>query len=166
MKISDPRHGVIVSEAPVRFRPAGALRRVVERSMHFSDLRKSVLSVSPVPACRGSALGFSATPARQSPGSLRFLRFLLLGFDLETAQTLPLCVQSCMHFPGFNPNAKPAQESFRSGNGNAGFALLNFWQWTASDLVSNSTRGVLAEFLVARALGLDTGVRVDGFLLG
>ena len=40
-----------------------------------------------------------------------------------------------------------------------GFTLLDFWQWTASDLVSNSTRGVLAEFLVARALGLDAGVR-------
>jgi hypothetical protein len=32
---------------------------------------------------------------------------------------------------------------------------------TASDLVSNSTRGVLAEFIVARALGLDTGVRTE-----
>src|SRR6185437_13199042 len=70
-----------------------------------------------------------------------------------------LCVQSCMPFPRIQPKRKTGQESFRSGNSNAGFNLLDFWQWTASDLVSNSTRGVLAEFLVARALGVDTGVR-------
>lgn len=35
-----------------------------------------------------------------------------------------------------------------------GFDLLSFWCWSASDLVSNVTRGVLAEYLVARALGL------------
>src|SRR6185437_7700428 len=45
---------VIVSEAPICcLSGAEALRRVVERSMHCSDLRKSVLSASPVPACRG-----------------------------------------------------------------------------------------------------------------
>jgi len=38
-------------------------------------------------------------------------------------------------------------------------ALKGFWQWSSSDLVSNATRGVLAEFLVASALGLNTGVR-------
>jgi hypothetical protein len=64
-----------------------------------------------------------------------------------------------MQFPRIHPTRKTGQESFHSRNGDAGFNLLDFWQWTASDLVSNSTRGVLAEFLVARALGLDTGVR-------
>ena len=38
--------------------------------------------------------------------------------------------------------------------------LLSFWQWSVSDLVSNVTRGRLAEFIVATALGIDTsGVR-------
>lgn len=38
--------------------------------------------------------------------------------------------------------------------------LLDFWQWSCSDLVSNATRGVLAEYVVAKALGIDTaGVR-------
>jgi hypothetical protein len=37
---------------------------------------------------------------------------------------------------------------------------LAFWQWSVSDLVSNVTRGRLAEFVVARALGIRTdGVR-------
>jgi len=41
-----------------------------------------------------------------------------------------------------------------------GTDLLNFWQWSVSDLVSNLTRGRLAEFIVARALGVSTdGVR-------
>lgn len=31
--------------------------------------------------------------------------------------------------------------------------FLEFWQWSASDLVSNATRGVLAEYIVALALG-------------
>jgi hypothetical protein len=40
--------------------------------------------------------------------------------------------------------------------------LLDFWQWSVSDLVSNATRGVLAEFVVATALGIDvTGVRSE-----
>lgn len=40
------------------------------------------------------------------------------------------------------------------------FNLLEFWQWSGSDLVSNVTRGRLAEFIVASALGIDvTGVR-------
>jgi len=37
--------------------------------------------------------------------------------------------------------------------------LKDFWQWSSSDLVSNATRGILAEFLVASALGLNHGVR-------
>jgi hypothetical protein len=34
-----------------------------------------------------------------------------------------------------------------------GGTLLEFWQWSASDLVSNATRGRLAEYLVHRAVG-------------
>ncbi len=32
--------------------------------------------------------------------------------------------------------------------------LLSFWQWSCSDVLSNATRGVLAEYLVAQALGV------------
>jgi len=38
--------------------------------------------------------------------------------------------------------------------------LTNFWQWSTSDLVSNATRGVLAEYIVAMALDCDLkGIR-------
>jgi len=39
--------------------------------------------------------------------------------------------------------------------------LLSFWQWSVSDLISNTTRGRLAEYLVAYALGVADGVRVE-----
>ncbi len=42
-----------------------------------------------------------------------------------------------------------------------GVSLQEFWQWSGSDLISNSQRGILAEFLVAHALGVDTGVRTE-----
>ncbi len=35
-----------------------------------------------------------------------------------------------------------------------GGTLLDFWRRSASDLLNNTTRGLLADFLVARALGL------------
>ena len=39
-------------------------------------------------------------------------------------------------------------------------SVLEFWGWSASDLLSNATRGRFAEFLVAKALGISTaGVR-------
>ena len=32
--------------------------------------------------------------------------------------------------------------------------LIDFWRWSASDLVNNATRGILAEYIVACALGV------------
>jgi hypothetical protein len=49
---------------------------------------------------------------------------------------------------------KTGAEKFRSAATELDFTLLDFWQWEASDLVSNTNRGRLAEFIVARALGM------------
>jgi hypothetical protein len=35
------------------------------------------------------------------------------------------------------------------------FSLLDFWRWSVSDILSNATRGILAEFIVATATGID-----------
>ena len=51
---------------------------------------------------------------------------------------------------------KTGHELFHTNGQALGFDLLSFWQWTASDLVSNATRGRLAEYIVAQALGLAT----------
>jgi hypothetical protein len=39
--------------------------------------------------------------------------------------------------------------------------LLNFWQWAYSDLVGNTDRGYIAEYLVALACGLDDEPRIS-----
>lgn len=62
--------------------------------------------------------------------------------------------------PRIRSARKSGQESFRSGDRPLGPKLIDFWGWMASDLVSNATRGVLAEFLVAVALRIPLdGVR-------
>lgn len=50
-------------------------------------------------------------------------------------------------------------EPFTVAGRPAGFDLLSFWQWSSSDLVVNVIRGLLAEYLVAQALGVAEGVR-------
>lgn len=44
-------------------------------------------------------------------------------------------------------------ERFHSAGAPPGPAVVDFWRWAAGDLVSNRNRGILAEFLVASALG-------------
>src|SRR5262245_33053924 len=59
------------------------------------------------------------------------------------------------------PERRTGQESFHAGGTELGFSLSDFWRWSASDLVSNTLRGVVAEFLVAQALGVAEGVRLE-----
>jgi len=55
---------------------------------------------------------------------------------------------------------KSGQERFKESGGELPQSLMDFWRWSVSDLVSNATRGRLAEFIVAMALGADLeGVR-------
>lgn len=45
----------------------------------------------------------------------------------------------------------------------AGFTLLDFWAWAYSDVHNNTTRGIIAEFVVAMALGIDREVPRDAW---
>jgi len=56
---------------------------------------------------------------------------------------------------------KTGTEPFRCGDFLLNRTLLDFWRWSASDLVSNALRGILAEYIVACALGLPEGARVE-----
>lgn len=49
---------------------------------------------------------------------------------------------------------KSGNEPFRSCGRPIGPKLCDYWKWSTSDLLSNTLRGVLAEYLVATALGL------------
>ena len=44
---------------------------------------------------------------------------------------------------------KSGSEPLHANGTPLGVSLQQFWQWSGSDLISNSQRGILAEFLVA-----------------
>lgn len=56
---------------------------------------------------------------------------------------------------------RQGDEAFHDNDRHLGFDLIEFWRWSCSDLVSNATRGILAEYLVAQALGVAQGVREE-----
>ena len=64
-------------------------------------------------------------------------------------------------FPQLKVTKKTGDEQFYQNGNPLNLSLLNFWQWSASDLVSNATRGILAEYIVANALGIADGVRAQ-----
>ena len=56
---------------------------------------------------------------------------------------------------------KRGDEALHEAGKPVGVALLDFWRWTGSDLLSNALRGTLAEFIVACDLGVALGTRVE-----
>ena len=42
-----------------------------------------------------------------------------------------------------------------------GHSVLGFWQWSSSNLVGNTLRGWLAEYIVATAIGAEEGIREE-----
>ena len=54
---------------------------------------------------------------------------------------------------------RDGSERFHDNGSDLGFDLRGFWEWSASDVVSNATRGRLAEYIVASAIGAAGGVR-------
>ena len=70
---------------------------------------------------------------------------------------------SCdLDLSGVIPTRKSGGEQFRNAGRPLSFDVLSFWQWSTSDLLSNTTRGILAEYLVARALDVGAdGVREE-----
>lgn len=59
-----------------------------------------------------------------------------------------------------HPTRLVGNEPLHSDGISLGLTLLDFWRWSSSDLVSNAKRGVLAEFIVAQALGITlNGIR-------
>lgn len=50
---------------------------------------------------------------------------------------------------------KSGQEVFESNGLSLDMNLLSFWQWSASDIIGNAMRGILAEYIVASAVGIE-----------
>lgn len=56
---------------------------------------------------------------------------------------------------------KSGEEQLRVDGKDSGICIKEYWAWSASDFLSNATRGVFAEFLVAKALGISTATPRD-----
>lgn len=63
-------------------------------------------------------------------------------------------------FPQLKIQRKSGKEAFCLRSQLLPITLLDFWRWAASDLVSNITRGILAEYIVASALDCVEDVRL------
>ncbi|MDT3700847.1 MAG: hypothetical protein RO469_15670 [Thermincola sp.] len=51
-------------------------------------------------------------------------------------------------------------EQFMNDDISIGFLLSDFWSWNSSDLLNNTLRGALAEFIVTIALDVDTNATI------
>lgn len=54
---------------------------------------------------------------------------------------------------------KSGKEKFHENDVPIGKNLLGYWRWSASDLLGNTERGRIAEYIVAAAVGVAGGVR-------
>lgn len=56
---------------------------------------------------------------------------------------------------------KTGEERFIKEDSETDLKLLEFWQWSQSDLLNNSLRGIIAEFIVAKAINATNQYRVE-----
>ncbi len=66
-----------------------------------------------------------------------------------------------MEYPKIEPILNTGEEVLTNNGENSGFCLIDFWRWGMSDILTNTERGMLAEFIVATAVGFDKPVRND-----
>ncbi len=64
-------------------------------------------------------------------------------------------------YPEIKVTRKTGGEKFHSNGKPLGYDLLSFWQWSASDLTGNAMRGILAEYIVATAVGKANASRTE-----
>ena len=63
-------------------------------------------------------------------------------------------------YPAVQPPARSGDEPLRDSRGGEVARLADFWRWAHSDLLTNTERGILAEYIVACALGVHGGTRI------
>jgi len=56
---------------------------------------------------------------------------------------------------------KTGKEPFVLNGEKLPFVVSDFWQWSSSDLLGNTLRGILAEFIIASALGITEKPRTE-----
>lgn len=65
-------------------------------------------------------------------------------------------------FPQIKAVKKSGDEPITYKHEELGYDIRDFWSWSASDILSNATRGVFAEFIVVSAIGFtDNSIREE-----
>ena len=64
-------------------------------------------------------------------------------------------------YPALTINRKTGEETFIVDGHPLPFKLIDFWQWSSSDLVGNALRGVMAEYIVTTAVGSKEKTRTE-----
>lgn len=77
--------------------------------------------------------------------------------DSASAQLTRAPEQNAMPFP----STLSGRELLHASGRPIGPTVLDFWRWHASDLTSNSLRGVFAEYIVGHLVGAQLAVRVE-----
>lgn len=75
----------------------------------------------------------------------------------ETKNIGPSSKYTAENFNQLKVKQRTGKEPFHNGGQPVNFDLGSFWQWSSSDIVNNRTRGILAEYLVAQAIGVADG---------
>jgi len=63
--------------------------------------------------------------------------------------------------PAIEITRKSGSEAFILNGSPLPIDLLSFWQWSASDIVGNAMRGILAEYIITSAVGTADGSRTE-----
>jgi len=66
-----------------------------------------------------------------------------------------------MDLPEIKTTIKQPDEHFSFNGHSLDFKLFDFWSWNQSDLIENRNRGILAEYIVLKALGLSNRNRLE-----
>lgn len=66
-----------------------------------------------------------------------------------------------MQYPSIEATRLTGAEPILDESGENVSSLNDFWSWAYSNTVDNAQRGILAEYLVACALGVNSGVRTN-----
>ena len=69
--------------------------------------------------------------------------------------------ESSLNLLPIEATLKSGEEKLTYNGNNIGYKLINFWQWSVSDILSNATRGRFAEFIVGTAIEFDNAAVRD-----
>lgn len=64
-------------------------------------------------------------------------------------------MENDLEFPEIPPRILSGRECITGSDGKTIASVSDYWRWAHSDLIDNTERGVLAEYIVARAMGTE-----------